>query len=169
MKRLVLVLFVFTILAAGTVFADHPGGFGIGVQGGGGGSWEGGGFGFNNGAAATLKLPSLPIFWAASLRIIPDYFFLGISGDKYLIDDVLVKNIGLNWYLGLGLGVDIGIGDILGLGVAARLPIGISWQPISLLEIYLQAVPQLGVAILPGFYFPAGGWGAELGIRFWFN
>jgi len=168
MKKFVIVLVLFTIIAAGTVFADHPSGLGIGVQGGGSGSW-GGGFGFNNGGAVSLKLPSLPIFWAARLDIWKDYFYLGVSGDKYLMDNPLVKDIGLNWYLGVGLGVDIGIGDPLGIGVAARLPVGLSWQPFPLLEIYLQVVPQLGVAILPTFHFPAGGWGADLGLRLWFN
>jgi len=168
MKRLILVLVLFAIIAAGSVFADHPQGFGIGIQGGTSGAWEGEG-GLHNGAALSLKLPSIPIFWAARLDIYDDYFFLDVSGDKYLIDSILVKDIGLNWYLGLGLGVGIGIGgDDLGLGVSARLPVGLSWQPIPLLEIFLQLVPNLGVQVMPDFHFPYGGWGGDLGIRFWF-
>jgi len=93
---------------------------------------------------------------------------LGVSGDKYLIDSTLVKNIGLSWYLGLGLGVGIGLGDPLGFGVAARLPVGLSFQPIPLLEIFLQVVPNLGVSVLPSFHFPYGGWGGDIGIRLWF-
>jgi hypothetical protein len=169
MKRLVLVLILFAIIATGAVFADHPSGLGIGVQGGTSSSWEGKGH-YDNGGALSLKLPSIPIFWAVRLDIYGgDFFWLNVSGDKYIYDKALVKDIGLNWYLGLGLGVGLGIGgDDLGLGVSGRLPIGLSWQPIPLLEIFLQIVPHLGVAVLPDFHFPYGGWGGDLGIRLWF-
>jgi len=167
MKRLFLVLVLFTIIATGSVFADHPKGLGIGIQGGTSGSWEGGG-GFHNGGALSLKLPSMPVFWAARIDIWDGFFFLGVSGDNYLIDNLLVKDIGLSWYLGLGLGVGIGLGDTLALGVSGRLPVGLSFQPIPLLEIFLQVVPNLGVAVLPDFHFPYGGWGGDIGIRLWF-
>jgi len=169
MKKVVLVLVLFAILATGTVFADHPNGkWGVGIQGGTSGDWDGGGH-LHNGGALSLKIPSVPIFWAVRLDIFNDYFSLGISGDKYLIDKLLVKEIGLGWYLGLGVGVGIGIGDDdLALGVSGRLPIGLSIQPIDLLEIFLQIVPQLGVSIMPSFHFPYGGWGGDIGIRLWF-
>jgi len=165
-KKLVLVFVFAAVLATGAVFADHPRGLGIGVQGGGGGYWGAGGFHPN--AALSLKIPSLPIFWAVRLDITDGYFGLGLSGDYYLIDDKLVPQIGLNWYLGIGgsLGLQFG-NDWMGLGVAARLPIGLSWQPVSVLEIFLQIVPSLGVNILPGFHFPSGGWGGDIGIRLW--
>jgi len=167
MKRLFLLLVLFTIITAGSVFADHPKGFGIGIQGGTNSGWEDKG-NLHGGAALSLKLPSIPIFWAVRLDIYNDYLSLDISGDKYLIDNVLVKNIGLNWYFGLGLGVGIGLGDPLGFGVSARVPVGLSFQPIPLIEIFFQVVPHLGVAVLPDFHFPYGGWGGDLGIRFWF-
>ena len=164
MKRLFLALVLFAVFTAGTVFADHPDGLGVGIQGGTSGSWGVGGF--NYGGALSLKLPGIPIFWAARLDIWSNYLLLGISGDSYLIDSKLADGIG--WYLGLGLGVGLGLGDPLAIGVSARLPIGISFQPIPLLEIFLQAVPNLGVAVLPEFHFPYGGWGGDLGIRLWF-
>jgi len=167
MKKVVLCLALFAILATGTASADHPSGFGIGVQGGFSGSWGVKG-GLGNGAFS-LKLPSLPIFWAVRLDIVEGYLGLGVSGDYYLIDSKLVPAIGLNWYLGIGGALGLSIGkDMLGLGVAARLPIGLSWQPIQFLEIFLQVVPSLGVSILPGFHFPYGGWGGDIGIRLWF-
>jgi hypothetical protein len=165
MKKLVLVL-ALAILMAGAVFADHPDGFGIGVQGGYGGSWGGGGQG---GGALSLKLPGMPTFWAIRADIGEGHFGIGVSGDYYFIDDVLVSDIGLHWYLGFGIGVGLwGFDDNLGLGVSARLPIGISWQPIPLLEIFLQIVPNLGAQFLPEFHFPYGGWGGDIGIRLWF-
>jgi hypothetical protein len=166
MKKVVLVLVLAAIIATGTAFADHPKSFGIGVQGGTSSSWEGGGY--YNGAALSLKLPSMPVFWAIRLDVWSDYFHLNVSGDQYLIDSMLISNIGLNWYLGVGLGAGIGLGDPLAFGVSARLPIGLSWQPIPLLEVFLQVVPHLGVAILPDFHFPYGGWGGDIGIRLWF-
>ena len=168
MKRLVLVLVLFTVLAAGAVFADHPKGkLGIGVQGGTSGSWESGA-GLHNGGALSLKIPSIPLFWAARIDIWDGFFFLGVSGDNYLIDNLLVKDIGLSWYLGLGLGVGIGLGDTFALGISGRLPIGLSFQPIPLLEVFLQVVPSLGVSVMPSFHFPYGGWGGDIGIRLWF-
>jgi hypothetical protein len=166
MKKFVIALIFAAVIVTGTAFADHPKGFGIGVQGGTSSNWAGGGF--YNGGALSLKLPSMPIFWAIRLDAWSNYFSLNVSGDKYLIDSKLVSEIGLHWYLGLGLGAGLGLGDPLGFGVAGRLPIGLSWQPIPLLEIFLQVVPTLGVAILPDFHFPYGGWGGDLGIRLWF-
>jgi len=165
MKKFVLVFVLAAVIATGAAFADHPSGFGIGVQGGGGGGWGGG---FAPGFALTLKLPSVPIFWAIDLDLYQDYIGLKVAGDYYLIDNVLVSQVGLHWYLGVGGYVGLGIGDdYLGLGVGARLPIGLSWQPVSLLEIYLQVVPSIGVNILPEIGL-GGGWGGNLGLRLWF-
>jgi len=167
MKKMLIVFTLFAILATGTVFADHPGGFGIGVQYGGGGHWDAGGYHSN--AALSLKIPSIPLFWAVRLDINDGYFGLGLSGDYYVIDRKLVPEFGLNWYLGIGGSVGLSFWDDgMGLGVAARLPIGLSWQPIPLLEIFLQIVPSLGVDIVPDFHFPSGGFGGDIGIRLWF-
>jgi len=174
MKKFLVVFVLAVILATGTAFADHPSGLGVGVQGGGGGGWEGGGFGIYNGASLSLKIPSMPVFWAVDLAINDLGMLLGVSGDVYFIDAVLVSDIGLHWYLGVGVGVGIGVYDDLYLNAVGRLPIGLSWQlplnagPINALEIYLQAVPSLGITILPGVNFPAGGWPINLGIRLWF-
>jgi hypothetical protein len=167
MKKVVLCLALFAILATGTVFADHPGGFGIGVQFGYSGNWGEGSFGS---AALSLKLPGLPIFWAARLDIAEEYLGLGVSGDFYLLDYGLIPALGFHWYLGLGVGAGFTFvdKDLLGLGLAARLPIGISWQLFSFIEIFLQAVPSLGVAVIPEVHFPYGGIGGDIGVRLWF-
>jgi hypothetical protein len=167
MKKGLLVLVFAAIIATGTAFADHPKGFGIGVQGGGGSTWGAGGF--HPHAALSLKLPSVPIFWAINLSFGEGFFNLGVSGDHYFIDSKLVPQIGLNWYLGGGGSLGLSFGNNwMGLGVAARLPIGLSWQPLPFLEFYLQVVPSLGVSILPSFYFPSGGFGGDIGVRVWF-
>ena len=162
MKKTVIVIALLAILATGTVFADHPGGFGIGVQGGYHGGWRGGGAG---GGALTLKLPTMPIFWSIGASLYESYFGLSVAGDYYLIDQNLAGP--LHWYFGVGGYVDLGVGDdYLGLGIGGRLPIGLSLQPVPLLEIFLQIVPSIGVGILPGVGL-GGGWGGNLGLRLW--
>jgi len=171
MKRVVLVLILFAILATGTVFADHPSGFGIGVQGGTTGFWDTSYYGkdLRNGGALSLKIPKVPVFWAVRLDSWAGELFLGLSGDYYLIDKVLAKDIHLNWYLGLGLGVATWISEPANyFAIAGRVPIGLSFQPIPLLEIFLQVVPQMGASIKPEIHIPYGGWGIDLGLRVWF-
>jgi len=181
MRKLILSIALIAILATGTVFADYPGGLGIGLQGGGGGAWEGGGgFAAHRGAALSLKLPDMPIFWTIDARFNEWYTFIGVAGDTYFIHAPLVDNI-LHWYIGWGLGVGLGFwnsdwaGDSsLLFDVFARLPIGLSLQlplnagPLNVLEFFLQVVPTLGVHVSPNFSFPAGGWGGNLGFRLWF-
>ena len=154
------------IITTGTAFADYPGGLGIGIQGGGAYGWAGG---LDYGAALSLKIPSLPIFWTIQANFGGGEFGLNVAGDVYLIHNPLVDSANLDWYLGLGIGAGIwGFSDTLGLGASGRVPVGLSWQPIDLLELYLQIVPQLGVSILRKFRFPYGGMGANLGLRLWF-
>jgi len=158
----VIVITLAVILATGAAFADHPGGFGIGVQFGGSGGWGGH---WGGGGALTLKFPGIPVFWAVDFAIGPSYMWMNLAGDYYLIDNQLVKT--LHWYLGVGGYVGFSLNNQLGLDAGARLPVGLSWQPLDLLEIYLQIVPSLGLGILPVLGL-GGGWGGNLGIRLWF-
>jgi hypothetical protein len=164
MKKLLLVFALVAILATGTAFADHPDGFGIGAQFGGVSGWSN--FGFGYGVALSLKIPSVPIFWTFDFNGFGGYLWMVVSGDVYLIDAQITGP--LHWYLGPGLYVDLGLGSPFGLGVGGRLPIGLSIQPIELLEIYLQIVPSIGVHIIPSPVGLGGGIGGNLGIRLWF-
>jgi hypothetical protein len=186
MKKKLIAFALVAILTAGAVFADHPKSIGIGVVGSYG--WGGG-----MGAALSLKLPVLPIFWGVNADFASSdresSFSIGLSGDKYLIDAVLVNSIGLHWYLGIG-----GWGNLYShtwkvlskeytatsFGFGARVPIGLSWQPIPLLEVFLDIVPRLGIAFSPetkddsgkvlregGADFPVFGIPLELGVRLW--
>jgi len=164
MKKIFFVLVLAAILATGTAFADYPGGWGIGIQGGGIGNWGGGWFG---GAALSLKVPSLPIFWAIDFAGGNNYFMLGVSGDYYLVHSALVPAINLDWYLGIGAYVTLGLGGYDFFGVGGRVPIGLSWQPINFLEVYLQLVPSIGAGFSSSNFGLGGGFGGNIGIRFW--
>jgi len=182
MKKKLFIFVLAVVIATGTAFADHPKGTGIGVV----------GF-YPGGVGLSLKLPSIPIFWAVSLGFYSgydSYFSLNVSGDYYMID----KKLGgpVHWFLGLGgffsfntytnsyYSAEYSWTD---LAFGARVPIGLSIQPIPLLEIFLDIAPSLGMIIngeqaytyngnryVPrkgsaGFYFA---FPVELGLRFWF-
>jgi hypothetical protein len=165
MKKKLLLAALIAGITTSAAFANHPNGFGIGVVGGYGGYWEGGGYHTN--WALSLKVPSVPIFWAIDMSASGGHFSLGIRGDKYLIDNVLLKEAFLHWYLGLGGWVNITLAHEAYIGIGARLPIGLSFQPIPLLELFIEIAPSLGIQVNP-FYFPIGGWGGAFGIRLWF-
>ena len=163
MKKVLLVFVLITIISTGTVFADHPSGLGIGVMGSLGGGWEGGSL--LGGLIISLKLPSMPVYWGVDLAFGKNYFRLGVIGDYYLIDRVLINDINLNWFVGVGGWVNCVI-DPFSFGFGARLPIGLSWQPIKILEVFINIAPSIGISLNP-FYFPAGGIAGEIGVRLW--
>jgi len=154
MKKLILVAALLVFLCAGTAFAQ----FGIGVHGGYGG--HGGGGGLN------LAFSNIYIYVDAAIG---DSNGIGVSG---AVDfwQFLGGNIasGFSWYWRLGIPVSLWLGDELGLAAGVRAPIGISWKPINMVEIFLQAVPQISLQILPKIDLWPNFWGGNLGIRFWF-
>jgi len=192
MKRIFLAFVLFAVITTGSAFATHPKGLGIGLFYGASSSWGASGWGYGYGHdyyGLSLKIPSVPIFWGVHMRIKEGFFSLGVIGDYYLIDSVLVKDIGLHWFLGLGFYGSVAVYDTYhysyypyypyypyrtsekeresSFGLGGRLPIGLSWQPVKPLEIYLNLAPSLGLHINP-LDFPDGGIGLEIGIRVWF-
>jgi hypothetical protein len=165
MKKILIVL-VFVVVFSGAAFADHPDNqLGIGIIGGGYISFSGNGH--SGGVGLSLKVPSLPIFWAFYL---PSFnpLSLGISGDYYLIEGVLVPDINLHWFAGLGGWLTLGgFNSNLWLSLGARVPLGLSWHLVDMFEIFLNVAPSLGLQVTSpqGFY---GFLPVELGIRLWF-
>lgn len=160
MKRFAITAFLALAIGAGSLFADHPGGWGVGLQGG----WSGGG-----GGGISVKAPQLPIYWTVNVSS----GWLGVSGDYYFIDSPLVGSLG--WYLGAGGFVNIIYNTEYSLyrrsywlGVGAEIPIGLSWLPLDFLEVYIQAVPFVGLGIGGGGLGVWPGVGASLGVRVWF-
>ncbi|MDR0524934.1 MAG: DUF3996 domain-containing protein [Spirochaetaceae bacterium] len=204
MKKLLAVCIIGLTLGT-AAFADHPDGWGIGIVGGFGGIGWGYGSGGGGAFGLSLKAPMLPVFWSLSLGIntwgSSSYIGFGLTGDYYIFDKVLYEPAKLHWFLGVGgffnfqswseeylkykaswMYFDFGV----------RVPIGISWQPLDFLEVFLNAAPSLGLGIQTdqemeyegvkrkgdelkgwggyrkgGVHFPSGGIGFEIGLRFW--
>jgi hypothetical protein len=173
MKKIcIVVLVLFLTVTAGT-FADHPGGTGIGIN-------------FRYGVAGTggfgpslsLKLKPVPVYWGVSLGINKNWFGLNVAGDYYFIDKTLLPEIKLGWYLGLGgyVGMWFWQGDYraawaegsssMALALGARLPVGLSWQPLNFLEVFVDVAPRLGISVIP-VHFPDWGVDFDLGVRLW--
>ncbi|MDR2467713.1 MAG: hypothetical protein LBD22_01990 [Spirochaetaceae bacterium] len=155
MKKLMLVSVIGLVLSIGTVHAKHPLGFGIGLQAGWAGWGEGG---------LTLKIPVIPIFWTIN----GGSNALSVAGDFYLLDLDIIKNLG--WYVGAG--AYAGFASFWGDGNTAvwlggRIPVGLYWRPVPLLELYGQVVPSIAITFLPGFGLHTQYWGANIGIRLW--
>jgi len=176
MKKLIVILVLATVLA-GTAFADHPDRFGIGIY----GNIDNHLFSKNPikgfGAGLTLKFTDVPVFFY--FDFINKFNHVSAAGDYYFID----KDIGggpWHWYFGLGLGVALwgfDKNDKFGLASALRIPVGVSFQPFTLFELFIQAVPQVGVRFSgheetrrgrqEGFGIYNRFWGGNIGIRFW--
>ena len=182
MKKVIIVVALAAILATGTVFADHPDGWGVGLLGSFGSTlgdnlWNEAGTG--GGLVFSLKAPQLPIYWGINLDFNSWYFGLGVSGDYYLIDQNIVDEV-LGWYLGVGVWVgfsfwDMHEGNGFGLTTGGRVPVGLSVQiPIEAitLEFFAAFVPKLGLGMFTSDYYDETklffNLGAEVGFRIWF-
>jgi len=174
-KKLVLGAVLATVMATGTAFASpvHPDGLGIGILWGGNAGW-GRNSSFNAGnVALSLKLPAVPVFWGINLGFGNHWFSIGVQGDVYILGSELLPT--LSWFLGLGGYVNFTTGtgnynDWAHIGLGARLPIGLTWQPVSIFELFLNLAPSLGIHIHTrgdGNVGLGGGIGGELGLRVW--
>jgi hypothetical protein len=158
MKKKVVAVLLGLVLCTAGIFAEHPGGWAVGVMGHGGYNWGMSGLG---GAAVSLKAPMLPVYWTLKISAYTNYFGMGANGDYYFIDKLIAPEIGLGWYLGLGGFFTFGVynpayknNDWTYLSFGARVPVGLSWQFYKnsniTLEFFGDIVPSLG-----------------LGLRFW--
>jgi len=163
-KKTVLAFILLVIISAGA-FADHPSGLGVGI--------------FTSimefdaimGGGLSVKIPRVPIYWAIEYTMGSAADILGLRGDIYIIDSKLVPKINLNWFLGVGVwgeksfnvlydGEDYAAGGL-------KMPVGLSWQPIPLLEVFLDFAPFICMTSNPDPFFAS--WSIEGGVRFWFG
>lgn len=192
MKRAAIILSLILILSP-AIFADYPDGWGIGISGKIGLGGDSGAYG----GALSFKIPEIPVFWNLNAGFYKETvnhyainsLWVGLAGDWYFLHRELVPAINLHWYAGAGAWVNhymhifhyddedhIAMSEGFGL----RVPVGLSLQPSALLEIFLQAVPGIGMnykfegKMNDGFVWRPGGAelnyknsSVELGVRFW--
>jgi len=189
MRRKVLVAVVLAaVLATGTAFADYPDGWGIGIMG-----TYGLGFGdsenfLGSGAALSLKIPGVPVFWGINMGIGSDFFGIGIQGDYYFIHNNIAGP--LHWYFGVGGFFNMQFWSYrsslieyswTNFGGGVRIPVGLSFQPLELLEVFFNIAPSFGVRVVGAYEYTilgttyrrdgdvGFGWGVpiEIGVRLW--
>jgi len=188
MKKILLALVLATVMTAGA-FAHHPEGWGVG-----------GGFQFghnwdnhistryrsNTSLTLFLKAPDIPIYWGISASVFnwrfgsdQTRFGFRVTGDYFLIDNLIVPDIGLGWFLGIGgyFSYDRrswgSHAHFNLLDVGARFPIGLSWIPLEFLEVFGAFAPSLGLYWHNRSWTSdrtgiGGGLQFDLGVRFWF-
>jgi hypothetical protein len=186
MKKLVICCALGLCLAVSGVFANHPGGWGLGIMGQGG--WGRGDAGTMGGGALSLKAPKLPVYWGLNLKIGSKYFSAGATGDVYVLDGLFVPikgDDGFGYFIGLGgyLGFSTRDGNSNALGFGARVPLGVNVVvPVSKikLEAFLDVAPGLGLDIFfwdKDYEKTHGSQNAvdlgfniagEIGVRIWF-
>jgi hypothetical protein len=168
---------VFVLLLALPLFAfaNHPSGWGLGIMGQYNLAWDG--FAGAGGAAFSLKTPQLPVYWGINLEMRNHSLGFSLTGDYYLVDRTISRDINLGWYLGVGAYAGFHSYDYesikwTSIRGGARVPIGIYIIPVRFLEVFLDIAPSLGVGLYFGnwddrFNFPEGGFGVDIGLRFW--
>ncbi|MDR1903542.1 MAG: hypothetical protein LBQ88_14855 [Treponema sp.] len=163
MKKILLAGIIGLLLCVSGVFADHPGGLGIGIVG-----RANVGYHLGFGPGLSLKVSSLPVYWGVNLSIGDGYFNVGVTGDYYFYDKSLVPEIFMGWFLGVGGYGNLYISDgFLGLQAGARVPIGLNWLLLNnFLEIFIDVAPSLGFQTFDP-YFPDWGFPFEIGLRVW--
>ncbi len=150
-----LMLAMIVVIGTTSLFA-----FGIGAQG--GTNLNGGG----GNAAITFKLDKSPWIFAADGVFVSNYISLGVTADNWLASKKISGALG--YFYGWGVAGNIGFGDPLSLGIAARLVGGLNIMLLNnLLELYVQVAWQPRLAILPSVGFGLWNFPLQAGFRFW--
>ena len=159
-KKIIAVLVLALLVSTVSVFA-----LGIGIQG--GGVYSAGTKDIGGNAAITFKVDQSPLVFAVDWFANNERVILGLTGYYWILNSYLAGPF--NYFVGLGFGATVGLGDPLILAGSVRAPIGVNaFFADGLIEPYLQVVPQFQLAILPEDASNGIVFGANAGIRFWF-
>ncbi|MBM4178383.1 MAG: hypothetical protein FJ211_03505 [Ignavibacteria bacterium] len=104
-------------------------------------------------AGVSLRFDNIAIGAAWNI----DNGYLHVNLDYWADRGTLAKPI--DWFYGYG--ADVGLGDEY--RVAARIPVGMIWEPNKQFEVFGQVAPGLKVLPNTDFYF-----GAAVGVRYRF-
>ncbi|MDR0637737.1 MAG: hypothetical protein LBG27_02345 [Spirochaetaceae bacterium] len=125
--------------------------------------------GFDEPGFSILISPNEQVHGAVTWYIGSGGLSLGGSADYWFLP-IKITTLGpgdLKFFVGGGVYARIAIWeDYFGLGAGLRLPIGVDWKA-NVFDVFVQAVPQVGIGLLPspgfdGFYVDL-----NLGARFW--
>jgi hypothetical protein len=158
MRRVLVIVLAFMLLASAGAFAARGGGFGIGGE---GSVYFAGTGGLPVYAMLTLHFPRFPLYFGIGVTQNLD---IGFTADYWFTHGGLGSIF--DYYVGIGgyLALSPNAGAFAG---GARLPIGLQMWPFgSVFEIFLEFAPALGVSFVPtGFDWHLQG---AIGFRFWF-
>ncbi|MDR3311711.1 MAG: hypothetical protein LBS64_01060, partial [Spirochaetaceae bacterium] len=112
-KKIAVLAAVFVLLGASRSFS-----LGMGIQG-----------GLPGGVAFTFGVSKIPLIWTGTWYVAGDGVNLSAAADYWFTNPV-ITNLGsagtLNWFLGVGAGVDLGLHDDPYFGILVRVPAGIN-------------------------------------------
>ena len=175
MKKIILT-FLLVILVSASAFAARPSGWGVGFVGQYGYAWDG--FTGSPGLGLSLKMPQVPLFYGINLDLQRHGFSVSVTTDRYIIDDIMVPDINLGFFIGWGTYISFVHYNYASTNWNSfrgglRVPIGVYILPTNFFEVFLNVAPSLGVGLYFGDYtdrfrFPEGGLGLDIGLRFWF-
>ncbi|MDR1867498.1 MAG: hypothetical protein LBQ77_04430 [Treponema sp.] len=152
MRKIVLVC-MFTVGITGA-FAQNSG-LGIGIVG-------DIGVPSNYGGGLSLKIPSVPIYWTINGGSSGLY----VAGDMHFLNGSIIPT--LLYFVGAGAFAGLGLwNSAFTVGVGVRGVAGLSWQPIDLIEVFVQAVPSLGVQIGSSTGLWENFLSGNIGLRIW--
>jgi hypothetical protein len=155
------IVFAAAVLCTAAAVESHA--IGIGLQ-------FGGDVGsLNTPGISLLVSPSDKVHAALTWYIGGEGLSLAGSADYWFLTKELVT-LGpgaLNLFIGAGAYARIALWeDDFGFGLGVRVPVGLDWR-LALLDVYLQAVPAVGLGFLPNPGFDGFHVGFNLGARFW--
>jgi hypothetical protein len=157
MKKIILIVLLLSVLAAGSSFAAGHTGWSLGAAfyl-----SWTQSGS--PTGAALCVKFPTLPVMFGFS-AVFGYNVAIGITVDWWLFQTHLVGPVELYIGPGLFLLVDTAPGGYIDGGL--RIPVGFQIFIVPAFEIFLE--PALAIHVMP--VLPTFGFMASVGLRFWF-
>ena len=153
-KKIIAVLVLALVVSTVSVFA-----LGIGIQG-------GAGYNVPGNVAVTFKVDQSPLVFAGNFQF-GDNAVIGLTGDYWISNAYLAGPF--NYFIGVGFGATVELGDTVILSGSVRMPVGINaYFAKGVIEPYLQVVPLFGLKVLPEIGTNGFAVDSAVGIRFWF-